>query len=464
MCPEQNEEAAWLVQALRGFCEPIVCVDPEGRVRFANASARAMLWPGGDELQGITDGMLLHIGGAQYGALSTLRQALAQGELLSIPARSGLLLPGREAVPVEGHIMPVRDARGAIQGAVMHLHDLRGRREAEIDLRDSETRFRQLSEASFEGVMIHDQGRIVDCNSALARLTGYSHEDLLGMDALLLVTPESRAVVRENISSGGERHYEVTGLRKDGSTYPVEISGRPIPYQGRMLRVVVVRDITQLKRREEQRLSAAESLRVTLIREVHHRIKNTLQGVANLMYQHALRHPEIAGYLEDAVAQIRSVALALGLESLDRTEGVRLCELVSALKQSNESLTHNRIELNIPAHAACPIHLDKEESVALALVINELIMNAIKHSSGDERAAQIEVSSAPEGNRAVVRVCNPCDAGGGFDYAASKGLGTGLSLVRSLLPLTGASLTYTWSGPRLCAELSLREPVIRRAA
>lgn len=461
MHPELNkDEIAWLFQAMRDLCEPVVCLDAVGEIRFMNPSARDLLaFPADHADAVITDVLSLRSGGGTTGMLSAARKVIESGEITDIPAGTELLLENGEAVPVEGNIMPLRDEQGKIRGAVIRLHDHRGRVKSEKALRDSEMRFRQLSEASFEGVMIHDQGRIVDCNTALSRLTGYTHEELLGMDGFLLVTPESRPVIRGKIASGDEHPYEVVAMRKDGGTFPIEICGRTVPYDGRMLRVVVIRDITRLKRREEERLSAAEYLRVTLEREVHHRLKNTLQGVANLLFRHARQHPEITRYIDEAVTQIRSVSVALGLESLGHVQGVRLCELVTALKQSNESLTQQPIDLNIPPHVACPVHLAREESVALALVINELIMNAIKHSPANGQAA-IEISSYPEGKGAMVRVCNTCDASNDeFDFTE----GTGLSLVKSLLPLSGARLTYTRKGDRLCAELCLDEPVTKRA-
>lgn len=118
-------------------------------------------------------------------------------------------------------------------------------------LKESEIRFRALSEASFGGIAIHDKGVILECNQALSDLTGHSEAQLIGMDGLLLVAPEHRDFVLDNIRSGQSRSYEVVGLRKDGSRYPVGVRGKTIPYQGKMVRVTEFYDLTDQKRAEE---------------------------------------------------------------------------------------------------------------------------------------------------------------------------------------------------------------------
>ncbi len=126
------------------------------------------------------------------------------------------------------------------------------------DLRASEERFRALHEASFGGIAIHDQGVIVECNQGLSDMTGFRRDELLGMNGLLLIAPEWRAVVMNHIRSGYDRAYEAFGLRCDGTVYALEIRGKNIPYRGKPARVTEFRDISERRQAEErQRLSAA---------------------------------------------------------------------------------------------------------------------------------------------------------------------------------------------------------------
>jgi PAS domain S-box-containing protein len=135
-------------------------------------------------------------------------------------------------------------------------------------LRESEERFRLLSDAAAEGIVIHENGIILDANASLARMFGYSVNELLGQNVIdTLSTPESRDAVLAHVRAGSTARLEVTGRRKDGTQIDVEIAGRPTTYRGRQVRVATVSDITDRKRaeavarrlaEEEARLAAAE--------------------------------------------------------------------------------------------------------------------------------------------------------------------------------------------------------------
>lgn len=99
---------------------------------------------------------------------------------------------------------------------------------------------------------------ILECNQGLANLTGFPVEELVGMNGLLLIAPPWRDLVTRNIRDGHAKAYEVEGLRRDGTVFPLEIQGKSIPYHGRTVRVAEFRDITERRRAEErQRLAAA---------------------------------------------------------------------------------------------------------------------------------------------------------------------------------------------------------------
>ncbi len=130
-------------------------------------------------------------------------------------------------------------------------------------LRESEERFRRLSEAAQEGIAIHDHGVIVEANEALARMFGYELDELIGTYAEKLATPESWQIILQNIASGYDKPYEAIGLRKDGSTFWCELIGKPYTYQGRALRVGVFRDITERKKAQEALSRAAQEWQAT---------------------------------------------------------------------------------------------------------------------------------------------------------------------------------------------------------
>ena len=114
----------------------------------------------------------------------------------------------------------------------------------EKQLRDSEERFRVLHDASFGGICIHDQGRIVECNQELSNLTGYSRDELCGANLLQLIAPSWHENVLEHIQNNHEKPYVVEGIKRDNATYDLKIHGKTIPYRESVVRVAEFRDIS----------------------------------------------------------------------------------------------------------------------------------------------------------------------------------------------------------------------------
>ncbi len=114
-------------------------------------------------------------------------------------------------------------------------------------LKEREERYRHLAEAVFEGVVLTDEGTIIDLNQQFAEMMGYSREALIDTDVLQFVVPEERGQAAEYIQSGYENTYESVCVRKDGTTFPVEVRGRMMAHRGRSVRVTAVRDITRQK-------------------------------------------------------------------------------------------------------------------------------------------------------------------------------------------------------------------------
>jgi len=128
-------------------------------------------------------------------------------------------------------------------------------------LRGSEERFRLLCEAAEEGVAIHDNGVIVEANQALARMYGYELPEMIGMYGEKISTQESWKIIKEHIAAGDDKPYEVTQVRKDGSTFVCSMVGKPCKYNDHTLRVATFRDVTERRRTERILRKKEEHLR-----------------------------------------------------------------------------------------------------------------------------------------------------------------------------------------------------------
>jgi two-component sensor histidine kinase len=173
-----------------------------------------------------------------------------------------------------------------------------------------------------------------------------------------------------------------------------------------------------------------------LLREMHHRVKNNLQQVASIlsMQRRRAKSPQVERILAESVGRIQGIAAThdllsreqLGLASVDE-----IARKIVGIVQGNLVPPALRLEMRVEP---CPAHVPSEQATTLAIVLNELIANAIEHGFADRTRGRIVISCERADGTIVVRVA---DDGGGlrsdFDLEHSDGLGLQLvsSLVRS---------------------------------
>ena len=144
--------------------------------------------------------------------------------------------------------------------------DITERKRSEEELKESEERFKRLAEATFEGVAITQDGKVVETNASFAAMFRYESSEVIGMTPADFHPPESQEVVRSARSSRLEEPYEAVCLRKDGTTFEGEIRGKMFSYKEHPVRVTAIRDITERKRAEEA-LKQSEQLYRTVIEQ-----------------------------------------------------------------------------------------------------------------------------------------------------------------------------------------------------
>ena len=262
------------------------------------------------------------------------------------------------------------------------IRDITDRKTAEQQLKESEERFRALHEASFGGIGIHEKGKIIECNRGLSDITRYDYDELIGMDGLLLIAPEYRDQVMERIVKGYDKPYTVYGLRKDGSTYPLEIQGKNTHFYGRTVRVTEFRDITERYRMEDElrKMQRLESIGV-LAGGIAHDFNNILTAImgnislARLIdpndpdYENLLKEAEDAAYRAKGLTA-QFLTFARGGSPIKGEASVR------------EIITDSTSFILTGSSISCTYHFNenlkqvKADREQVSQVIQNLIMNA----------------------------------------------------------------------------------------
>ena len=158
------------------------------------------------------------------------------------------------------------------------FRDISERKESEAKLKENEQRFRSLSTATFEGIIIYEQGKIVDANTAALQMFKYELSEIIGMNGLELIDSKYKNLVWKNMSSGYEKPYEVVGIRKDNSTFPIEIQAKTFFYCSYQHRVSAIRDITDRKLAEKALRESEEKFRAVMEQAADAFIIHDLQG------------------------------------------------------------------------------------------------------------------------------------------------------------------------------------------
>lgn len=365
---------------------------------------------------------------------------------------------------------------------------------------ENETRFKALHNASFGGISIHDKGMILDCNQGLANLTGYSVDELIGMNGLLLIAEKSRELVIHNIMTGYEKPYEAFGLRKNGEEFIMRLEAREIPYKGKQVRTVEFRDITEQKQAEQlienknKELEqivyvASHDLRSPLVnvdgygRELQYAVEElkTALGDGEKSLPDIKAAVAILQEMTDALRHIRNSTVQMdsllkGLLRLSRLgraalsiELLDMNAVVDKVVSSFEfQLRESGITLDVVKLPAC-----QGDAVQVAQIFSNLVGNAVKFID-PKRPGIIKISGSKSAGRSIYCVS---DNGIGIapehqenifelfhrlNPAETEGEGLGLTIVRQILSRLGGEIRVeSKPGEGSCFYVSLPAEKLR---
>ncbi|MFT7774874.1 PAS domain-containing protein [Roseateles sp.] len=347
------------------------------------------------------------------------------------------------------------------------LLDIDRRRQAEAQSRMAQASLARIIEGAPLAITLHEAQslRIVKLNQAAAALAGRPEATLLGGTPAQLFGAEQGAQVvadmREALESQAvvQREYHVpTGpVTRIWDARLLHLAGvGDSDANGPELLLLVASDVTEQRAAEQARLQAAISQRELLVREVHHRIKNNLQGVAGLLQQIAARRPEVAPVLKEAVGQVQAIAQVYGLQ-VGASGPLLLKRVFDAIVGSVQRMQGRVITTAAEGGALMEDWcLPEAEAIPIALSLNELLGNALRHSNEAQVRCQLICDMAG----VTVEIVNPGRLPQGFALQNVKSGVSGLGLVRALLPRRSAILSLEQQDGDVVCRLELIPPSV----
>lgn len=309
----------------------------------------------------------------------------------------------------------------------------------------AEERYRNILQTAIDGYWLADgSGRLLEVNDAYCRMSGYGREELLQMriqDLEAAEQPEETARHIEKVISQGADRFDSLHRRKDGTVIHVEVSAQHLQEQGGMF-IVFIQDVSERKRAEEEVLASLME-KETLLKEVHHRVKNNLQIIASLLYFQAQKIEEPASLAVFGEARDRLRSMILVHEKLYRSQDLARVDfrdyLGSLIDQLRVSYADESGKVRLRLEVG-NLFLPIEVAMPVGMIVNELVTNIFKYAFPQGRGGDAGITIVQ--NDGVMRMV-VSDNGRGISADLVEGQPTtfGLQLVGNLVKQLGGSMS-----------------------
>jgi two-component system, sensor histidine kinase and response regulator len=356
--------------------------------------------------------------------------------------------------------------------------DVTEQRAAEAQLRESEERFRKLSDSAMEGILAHEDGVIVDANRAAGELLLLPAEEMIGKHLNDFIAPEWHEAILARLARREETRTELTCIRRDGRTILVEAQNRYVQHRGRSVSMVSFRDVTEQRQGEALLRGAKEAAEQAsrskndFVRTVSHELRTPMNGVLGmleLLQDAGLPEPlrayaatayasanTMLGLLDDLLdfSKIEAGRLSLDTAAFNAAETVMAAAETVAARAAAKGLS---LAVCIPAGADCRVVSD---AARLRQVLLNLVGNAVKFTDRGGVAILVEADrlDLPDGGGTPALRFEVRDSGIGIAPAALPqlfsefvqvhddanhavgGTGLGLAISKRLVELMGGRI------------------------
>lgn len=323
---------------------------------------------------------------------------------------------------------------------IVAIRDISERRRAEEALKRSEEKFFKAFHSSPDAILISraSDGRVVDVNEGFVQISGYSRDEALASSTIMLklwADPQDRdrtlSALAESKRVGG---LEFRFRTKSGALIDGLFSAEIIMLGDESHVLSVIHDITERKKAADA-LARSLAEKELLMKELQHRVKNSLGVVAGLL---ALEGETVGeGRMRRVFADLRARINSMGGVyeqlykggSLDRIDFQAYVRKLAASLTASYAPDGERIQITT---RLAEMEMDLKRAVPLGLILNELITNALKHAYPPERSGEIRVELDRTAEGAVLSVS---DDGVGLEEGSriAGEPGTGFKLIDMLI-------------------------------
>jgi PAS domain S-box-containing protein len=347
-------------------------------------------------------------------------------------------------VHAAGHV--VFDAQSRPVRVIGTVRDITERKMAEEALRASEARYRQVVEASLQGIWVHRNGRIIFANAYAVRMFGAQNlEELIGKSVLELVHPEERSRAAGRMKQLAERGgsvplTEMRFLGPGGRTMPLEVQAVSFEDQGQPVVLAVGRDISERK--------ASEERQALLMAELDHRVRNILasvQSMASLTARSATTKEEYSEKLQGRIAAMARVHEMLTQRHWD---GADVADIIRNGLQAHSEAVAIRGDPGFLLRA--------RDALNLALVLHELATNAAKYGALSVPEGKVDVSWSGVAENGDQKVHILWRESGGPTVQPPTRRGFGSRFIQATL--SSVALEFDPAGVQCKIELKHRQP------